>query len=84
MNYPRVLMPILDKTSSELYNNKWRQYSLRYLKRNPFCVSCGAWSKVVDHIKPHKGDSVLFRDVNNHQALCMRCHDNKTRREVML
>jgi 5-methylcytosine-specific restriction endonuclease McrA len=32
-------------------------------------------SPVVDHIKPHKGNLVLFWDEGNLQALCKRCHD---------
>jgi 5-methylcytosine-specific restriction protein A len=35
----------------------------------------------VDHIVPHRGDSILFWDQNNWQALCHRHHSIKTRRE---
>jgi 5-methylcytosine-specific restriction protein A len=34
----------------------------------------------VDHVVPHKGDSVKFWDESNHQALCTRCHNRKTAR----
>jgi 5-methylcytosine-specific restriction protein A len=35
-------------------------------------------AKVVDHIKPHKGNKEEFFDLNNLQALCKRHHDKKT------
>ena len=33
---------------------------------------------IVDHIKPHRGDKVLFWDRNNWQPLCKMHHDRKT------
>lgn len=36
---------------------------------------------VVDHIKPHRGDKILFWDESNWQALCKQCHDRKTMTE---
>lgn len=48
---------------------------------NPFCVDCGKRSEVVDHIKDHKGNFNKFWDMNNHQAMCKRCHDTKTAKE---
>ena len=55
----------------------------QYLATHPLCVRCmaeGRYTKatVVDHIKPHRGDSALFWDQDNWQALCKRCHDRKT------
>jgi 5-methylcytosine-specific restriction protein A len=35
----------------------------------------------VDHIVPHRGDPVLFKDLNNLQYLCHGCHSAKTLRE---
>lgn len=35
---------------------------------------------VVDHITPHKGDSDLFWQASNHQALCKHCHDSHKQR----
>jgi 5-methylcytosine-specific restriction endonuclease McrA len=32
-------------------------------------------AKVVDHIKPHKGDKARFWDSCNWQALCGWCHN---------
>lgn len=36
---------------------------------------------IVDHIKPHKGDEVLFHDPANLQSLCQPCHDSDKRLE---
>jgi 5-methylcytosine-specific restriction protein A len=36
---------------------------------------------VVDHIKPHKGNAILFWLVSNWQGLCKHCHDVKTATE---
>lgn len=68
------------------YDSTWRKARKRYLKRNPLCVRCLKQNKtvkaeVVDHIKPHRGDPVLFWDESNWQALCKRCHDRKTMTE---
>lgn len=38
-------------------------------------------AKVVDHIKPHRGDKELFWDSTNWQSLCKRHHDIKTATE---
>ena len=54
--------------------------------KNPLCVKCKANGRfvtatVVDHIIPHRGDSVLMWSESNWQALCKRCHDKKTGNE---
>lgn len=69
------------------YNTRWRKYRIAYLAKHPLCAACEQAelltpSTVVDHIKPHKGDSILFWEKSNHQALCKSCHDQKTAREV--
>jgi 5-methylcytosine-specific restriction protein A len=56
------------------------------LIQNPLCVHCMkadriTASTVVDHIKPHKGNKVLFWDQTNWQALCSSCHGIKTARD---
>jgi len=68
------------------YDNRWRTARNRFLKANPLCVRCKEKSKltkatIVDHIKPHRGDKILFWDESNWQALCKRCHDKKTMTE---
>ena len=35
---------------------------------------------IVDHVIPHKGDSVLFNDVRNWQPLCKAHHDRTKQR----
>lgn len=68
------------------YDSKWRNARSRYLKKHPLCVRCQEQGKlvkatVVDHIKPHRGDMILFWDESNWQALCKKCHDTKTMTE---
>lgn len=65
------------------YDSRWREARARFLKANPFCVGClkderVVKATVVDHVIPHREDKKLFWDENNWQALCKRCHDNKT------
>ena len=33
-------------------------------------------ANVVDHVKPHKGNEVLFFNPLNLQSLCKSCHDS--------
>lgn len=68
------------------YGRKWRAARERYLARHPLCVRCRAEGRVVaaevvDHIVPHRGDARLRDDPANWQALCKRCHDQKTATE---
>ena len=39
-------------------------------------------ASVVDHIRPHRGDMVLFWDQTNHQSQCESCHFAKTMMEM--
>lgn len=68
-------------STSRGYTWQWNKARTAYLKENPLCVYCLALGRdtraeVVDHIKPHRGDKVLFWDVNNWQSLCKHCHDS--------
>lgn len=72
---------------SHLYKTK-RWYRLRWyqLQAEPTCRFCRALGTVegadtVDHIKPHKGDEVLFFDGENLQSLCKQCHDGAKQRQ---
>lgn len=65
------------------YNARWNRYRRTFLMNHPLCARCGKMATVVDHITPHKGNKSLFWDVNNHQALCEKCHNRKTRLEDM-
>lgn len=64
------------------YNSQWQKATATYLKNNPLCKMCKeqghiTQAVVVDHIKPHKGDSKLFWDTkNNWQSLCKLHHDS--------
>lgn len=62
------------------------------LLREPFCRECARQyppgdprhrtrATVVDHIKPHRGNWLLFVDPANHQSLCKHHHDQKTAQE---
>lgn len=68
------------------YTAQWQRASREYLAMHPLCVRCEAQgivevSRVTDHIVPHKGNMALFWDENNWQALCVRCHNEKTANE---
>jgi len=72
--------------ASRGYNSRWRVARSRYLKAHPLCVRCKEESKltkatVVDHVKPHRGDPILFWDEDNWQPLCKHHHDVKTMTE---
>jgi 5-methylcytosine-specific restriction protein A len=65
------------------YNSQWQKARKQFLRLNPLCRDCQRNGKlnpatVVDHIKPHRGDKVLFWDESNWQPLCKQCHDKKT------
>lgn len=65
------------------YDRKWQRAREIYLRKHPLCVGClkeGRYtaSTVVDHIRPHRGDQMLFWDESNWQPLCKACHDKKT------
>jgi len=69
------------------YDARWRRYRKRFLRAHPLCELHQQRgdlvpATVVDHIVPHRGDTDLFWDPSNHQALCKRCHDAKTAGEV--
>ncbi len=78
--YNKKRDPIVKKwLNSSRYRNE-RKY---FLNQNPLCVTCKATGKttpanILDHMEPHKGNSELFWDQKNWQALCKRCHDRKT------
>lgn len=68
------------------YGVRWRRARLCFLAKHPLCVMCSARGVVaaaviVDHIKPHKGDAVLFWSEANWQSLCAPCHDRHKQRQ---
>ena len=58
-----------------MYDWEWKIYRRRYLKHNPNCYCCNNKATVVDHIKPHKGDENLFKQLDNHLPLCQFHHN---------
>lgn len=65
------------------YGAKWQRASASFLREHPLCAHCSSLGKdepstVTDHVIPHRGDTQLFWDRSNWQALCKGCHDRKT------
>lgn len=63
------------------YDSKWDKARTAFLAVHRTCAKCGAPSRVVDHIIPHKGDMRLFWNRGNWQALCTTCHSSRKQRE---
>ena len=58
---------------------------MRQLTAEPLCAYCAKAGKVeaatvCDHIKPHRGDLVLFW-AGPFQSLCQSCHSSDKQRE---
>ena len=71
------------------YTARWRRANRMYLKVHPLCEceECKSDNRirpanVVHHKIPHKGNSVLFWDEENWQAMNKQCHDRHTARET--
>lgn len=62
-----------------IYKTKrWERVSKRKLAANPLCEGCEQRpSRNVDHIQPLDSGGAAY-DPNNHQALCIPCHNDKT------
>ncbi|MCG5239538.1 HNH endonuclease [Azospirillum doebereinerae] len=61
-----------------LYGEKWRRASAAFVRGKACICGCGQPATVTDHVRPHKGDPVLFWDRANWQPMAKRCHDRKT------
>jgi 5-methylcytosine-specific restriction endonuclease McrA len=64
----------------------WRALRLQVLAERPLCIYCEQLgitkaADTVDHIKPHRGDPMLFWSVSNLQPLCKLCHDSHKQRK---
>lgn len=64
---------------------RWHRLREHQLSAEPLCRFClegedVTAATVVDHVRPHKGDMVLFFDPGNLQSLCAPCHDGIKRR----
>jgi len=72
---------------AHLYNSaRWRKIRARQLVKAPLCAECmkhGVFTMAtdVDHIRPHRGDVVLFFR-GPFQSLCHSCHAKKTAAEI--
>jgi len=67
------------------YGRRWRRFTAWFIKRNPLCIRCQRATEHVDHIVPVTGpDDPNFYKHGNHQPLCHRCHNQKTREDVTL
>ena len=71
---------------ARLYDKRrWRRESRLFLQRNPLCRMCQEIGKttmatLVDHVRPHCDDPVLFWDeAGNWQSLCSSCHSGAKR-----
>lgn len=69
-----------------LYGRKWRAARRVFLSLHPYCAYCREEGRIrpavdVDHIKPHKGDPILFWDESNWQGLCKHHHQSTKARE---
>ncbi|MBZ7939675.1 MULTISPECIES: HNH endonuclease [Campylobacter] len=71
-----------NKESAKFYNSsEWRKLRTIFINKNPFCFNCGKLAKIVDHIIPIKqGGNRLNQD--NLQSLCIKCHNEKTKKEL--
>jgi len=61
---------------------RWIKCSRLFRDQFPLCVQCERPSQLVDHIRPHNGNEKLFWDERNWQAMCHRCHNQKTWRDT--
>lgn len=73
-------------SSARGYTYEWQQARAEWLTMNPLCVMCArrnlvTQATVVDHIKPHQGDMILFWDRTNWQSLCVHCHNALKQRQ---
>ena len=69
----------------KLYGTKqWFRLRQKQLMKQPLCEYCLKFGKVeaarvVDHVKPHKGNEELFYN-GELASLCKKCHDGAKQR----
>jgi 5-methylcytosine-specific restriction protein A len=68
-----------NSASSRGYNRRWGKFRKVFLQEHPLCKFCEqegklTAAKVVDHIRPHRGNQSLFWDKDNMQPLCIFHH----------
>ncbi len=74
-----------ESSSKRGYGSRWQKARAAYLRKHPLCIEHSKLGQVVkatvvDHIKAHRGDMVLFWDSSNWQSLCKHCHDSHKQR----
>lgn len=80
--------PEADKYHRLYDTSEWRRLRQAKLQRNPICERCLVnryveKATVVHHIIAHKGNRVLFFDMNNLQSLCKPHHDGEAQSEEL-
>jgi 5-methylcytosine-specific restriction endonuclease McrA len=71
----------------KMYNTRtWKALRQAQLAHKPTCHMCleigrVTAGRVVDHVRPHKGDPALFFDALNLQTLCVVHHNSSKQRE---
>ncbi len=75
--------------TKSMYNSpRWKAMRTKQLQDHPWCAACLSRNiyepaEEVDHIRPHRGDPILFFDDQNLQSLSKQCHSRKTLSEVL-
>lgn len=64
---------------------RWKAIRAQKFAEDPACIDCAAEGRLtpwtdLDHRIPHRGDPVLFWDVDNLEGRCKSCHSRKTAR----
>jgi 5-methylcytosine-specific restriction protein A len=74
------------EANREIYgSSRWKKTSKDHLRKHPFCIRCAAIGKqtlatVTDHIVPINQNGEPWNS-DNHQGLCLKCHQKKSARE---
>jgi 5-methylcytosine-specific restriction endonuclease McrA len=86
----KIVRPQEPNSTARGYDAKWRRYSERFRRKNPFCARCLEAGRmtlvvigrtgVVDHKWP-VSDGGPFWDPTNHWSLCSSCHGWKAQLE---
>lgn len=80
---PRAVDRPLADVRKLYHTARWRRLRARKFADDPRCVACLAEGRAepwtdLDHVRPHRGDLVLFWDDGNLQGLCAAHHRAKT------
>ena len=71
----------LSRVNDAFYNSKaWREASAAFKRQHPLCINFDEYhgaSAITDHIVPIRDGGAVW-DVDNWQALCIKCNARKT------